>query len=128
MSYRVVVSREGSAWLADVPDLAGAHTYAGNLVSLDRAVREAIALVEDLPDGAEPGLSLDWDFTAVDDPTITTAVRLAQQRRDIEAERHVLVEQTRALAESFVGRGWSVRDIASLLGVSPGRVSQLVTG
>ena len=56
--YRVVVTREGDAWLADVPDVPGAHTWARNLLGLDGAVREVIALVEDLPDGAEPNLRL----------------------------------------------------------------------
>jgi len=73
MSYRTVVTREGHLWLADVPALAGAHTYAGNLLALDEAVREVIALVEDLPDGAESTLELDWDFTALDKPAVLPA-------------------------------------------------------
>ncbi len=59
-TYHVVVTREGESWLADVPDVAGAHTWAKNQLSLDRNVREAIALAEDLPDGAEDGLVLDY--------------------------------------------------------------------
>jgi predicted RNase H-like HicB family nuclease len=58
-TYPVVVTREGDAWLADVPDLPGAHTWAKNLPGLDRSVREVIALVEDLPEGAETRLSFD---------------------------------------------------------------------
>lgn len=38
--YRVVVTREDGAWLADVPGLDGAHTYAHTPPALDRAVRE----------------------------------------------------------------------------------------
>lgn len=59
-SYRVVVTRERDAWLADVPALAGAHTWAKNLPALDRNVREAIALAEDRPDGAEASLAIDY--------------------------------------------------------------------
>jgi len=125
MTYRVVVTREGGHWLADVPGLAGAHTYAGNLLALDDAVREVVALVQDLPDGAEPELDLDWDFSALDDPAIPEAVGLAQRRRALEVERRTLAAQTRELAGTFLDRGWSVRDVAGVLGVSPGRVSQL---
>jgi len=128
MTYRVVVTREGAHWLADVPGLAGAHTYAGNLLALDGAVREVIALVEDLPDGAEPALDLDWDFSALDDPAIPEAVGVAQRRRALDNERRALAAQTHELANAFLGRGWSVRDVAGVLGVSPGRVSQLASG
>jgi predicted RNase H-like HicB family nuclease len=41
-AYRVVVTREDSHWLADVPELQGAHTYARSLPTLDQAVREVI--------------------------------------------------------------------------------------
>jgi DNA-directed RNA polymerase specialized sigma subunit len=127
MTYHVVVTREEDSWLAEVPGLPGAHTYAGNLIALDTAIREAIALVEDLPEGGEAGLVVDWDFTALDDPAITEALAIAHRRRDVERERHELAEKTRQLAGSFVKRGWSLRDVAGVLGISTGRVSQLVT-
>ena len=126
MTYHVVVTREGDSWLAEVPGLPGAHTYAGNLVTLDTAIREVVALVEDLPDGAEANLALDWDFDALDDSAVTEAAAIARRRRDVERERHELAMKTRELAGSFVDRGWSVRDVAGVLGISTGRVSQLV--
>src|SRR5690348_2206131 len=49
-AYRVVVTREDGAWLADIPELAGAHTYARTLPALDRAVREVIVMAADRPD------------------------------------------------------------------------------
>jgi hypothetical protein len=60
--YQVSVAREDDAWLADVPDLRGVRTWARNLSSLDRSVREAVALAEDLPDGAEAGLRFDYRY------------------------------------------------------------------
>jgi len=36
-TYRVVITREDGQWLADVPSLEGAHTYAGSLPALDHA-------------------------------------------------------------------------------------------
>ncbi|MDQ2874318.1 MAG: hypothetical protein M3Y33_05715 [Actinomycetota bacterium] len=57
--YRVVVTREDGHWLADVPELDGAHTYARSFPALDRAVREVVVLAAGLPDEAMPGLALD---------------------------------------------------------------------
>lgn len=60
-TYRVVVAREDGRWLADVPALAGAHTYARSLPALDQAIREVVVLAADLPDEAMPGLVLDYE-------------------------------------------------------------------
>jgi len=60
--YRVAVTREDGHWLADVPDLQGAHTYARSLPGLDQAVREVIVLAADLPDEAMPKLVIDYDY------------------------------------------------------------------
>ncbi|HEU0131056.1 MAG TPA: hypothetical protein VFQ85_08710 [Mycobacteriales bacterium] len=62
MTYRVHVVREGAYWLADGPALPRVHTYAADLAALDANVREAVALVAGLPEGAEPGLALEWAF------------------------------------------------------------------
>jgi len=59
--YRVVVTREDDHWLADVPELQGAHTYARSLPALDQAVREVVVLAADLPDAAMPEIVLDYD-------------------------------------------------------------------
>jgi len=39
MSYTVHVTREGDIWLADVPSVPGAHTFARSLEGLARSVR-----------------------------------------------------------------------------------------
>jgi predicted RNase H-like HicB family nuclease len=49
----VVLTREDGHWLADVPELQGAHAYARNLPSLDQAVREVIVLAARLLDSRE---------------------------------------------------------------------------
>jgi hypothetical protein len=61
-TYRVTVAREGTAWLATAADVPGVHTWEHDLTALDRSIREAIAGIEDLPDGAEADMSLDYDF------------------------------------------------------------------
>ena len=127
MTYRVAVTREGKSWLADVPNLPGTHTWAGNLVALDAAVREAICLVEDLPEGTETDLGIEWDFSALDNPLADEAATLVMQRRIVEGDRARIASRSRGLARAMADNDWSVRDIAGALGVSPGRVSQLVS-
>jgi hypothetical protein len=54
VSYRVVVTRDDTRWLAEVPELSGAHACAGPLRTLDRDVREAVVMAAELP-GPELG-------------------------------------------------------------------------
>lgn len=124
-AYRVVVTREGDAWLADVPELPGAHTWAKNLPGLDRAVRELIALVEDLPDGIEPSLRLQYSYDIGDPELNAVTAHLRAERERIVREERQLAEQTAAVAAQLAERSMSVRDAAALLAVSPQRISQL---
>jgi hypothetical protein len=120
-----VVTRDGDAWLADVPDLPGTHTWARNLPGLDRSVREVIALVEDLPDGAEPDLSLAYTYDIGDPELNTVTAHLRTERERIQREERQLAEQTAAVAAQLTERSMSVRDAATLLAVSPQRISQV---
>ncbi len=127
-TYRVVVTREGANWLADVPDVEGVHTYARTLGGLEREVREAIAVVLDLPQGGEGALELTWELHTGDEDldTQTTALRL-ERRRLAQAEKD-LADRTAAMARRLRRENWSVRDVAALLGVSPQRISQVSRG
>ncbi len=124
-AYRVVVTREDGAWLADVPELSGAHTYARTLAALDKAVREVIVLATELPDEAMGGLSLTWEYRTGD----TTLDEQTAQLRNLRAKADELSARasasTAAMARQLVERGMSVRDAAVLVGVSPQRVSQM---
>lgn len=122
--YRVEVTREGSSWLARVPTMRAAQTHARNLRSLDHAVREVIALLEDLPPGAESGLELEWDFSELG-PLANHAYALHHERAQLQAAVEDLARRTRHTVDTMVKEGWSTRDIAVLVGTSPGRVSQL---
>jgi hypothetical protein len=121
--YQVQVTREGDQWLADVPELEGTQTYASNLTSLERYVREIIVLGADLPDEAIGELDLSWSYD-VGDPLIDQANRLRAERADLAAKEKVLEQETRELAVQLT-RNYSVRDTGPLLGISHQRVSQL---
>jgi Homeodomain-like domain-containing protein len=124
-AYRVVVTREDGQWLADVPELEGAHTYARSLPSLDRAVREAVVLAAGLPDEAMPGLVLDYDYHTGDPDLDATALEVRRLRRQADELAATAASRTGQAAAQLVARGLSVRDVAALLGISPQRVSQL---
>jgi predicted RNase H-like HicB family nuclease len=123
--YRVVVTREDSYWLADVPELQGSHTYARSLPGLDQAVREVIVLAVDLPDEAMPDLLLDYHYRTGDPELDTTALEVRRLRREADELAAAAAARTGQVAAQLVARGLSVRDVASLLGISPQRVSQL---
>src|SRR6266705_4949458 len=124
-AFRVVVTREDGQWLADMPDLPGAHTYARSLPGLDQAVREVVVLAADLPDEAMPGLALDYDYRTGDAGLDATALEVRQLRRQAGELAAAAAARTAQAAAELVAGGLSVRDVAALLGISPQRVSQL---
>lgn len=124
-AYEVVVTREDGHWLADVPGLQGAHTYARSLPALDQAVREVIVLAADLPDAAMPGLRLDFLYHTGDPELDSTALEVRRLRRQADELAAAAAARTGEVAVQLVARGLSVRDVAALLGISPQRVSQL---
>lgn len=121
-AYEVVATREDGMWLADVPAVPGAHTFARSLPSLLASIREVIVLMDDLPDDATPEFSLTFD---VDDPDVGAAAQLSALRRDIAVRQKDLQKATADTARRLTKAGWSVRDAAVMLHITPGRVSQL---
>jgi DNA recombination protein RmuC len=122
--FTVEVTHDGDVWVADVPALAGAHTQAGNLTRLDEAIREVIALVEDLPEGAEAALELDYEYEGLD-AVARAASLIGRHRAELDRVQSALADQTTTLVHELSELGWSVRDAAHLLNISPGRVSQI---
>jgi hypothetical protein len=121
----VVVTREDGQWLADVPELQGAHTFARSLPALDQATREVIVLAADLPDEVMPELLIDYDYHTGDQELDRTAAEVRQLRQQASELAASAAARTGQAAADLVARGLSVRDAAALLGISPQRVSQL---
>lgn len=126
-TYRVVVTREDGHWLADVPALDGAHTYARSLAGLDRSVREVIVLAADLPDDAMTGLRVDYEFRTGDPAVDSVAADVRTLRAQADQLAATASRRTAEAARQLVGHGLSVRDTAVALGISPQRVSQLTS-
>ncbi len=123
--YRVIVTREGGAWLADVPELEGAHSFARTLPALDRSVREVVVMAADRPDGDMPALHLAYDYRTGDPDIDVTATEIRTLREEADQLSATATARTGAAAAQLVDRGFSVRDVATILGISPQRVSQL---
>lgn len=123
-SYKVVVTREGDNWLADVPQVEGTHTFARTLAKLDVAVREAIALALDLPEEAEKELALDYEVHTGDAERDQEFARIREGRTKVLAVKQALDARTSQLARE-ASPGISSRDLGWLLGLSPQRVNQL---
>ncbi len=122
MTYTVEVTRDGDAWVADVRNLPGAHTFARNLPTLFSSVDEVIRLVTNLPDNT----SIDVSYTfATDDELVQTAADLGIRREQAQVMHDQLADEAQANIAQLTDHGYSVRDISGLLHMSPGRVSQI---
>lgn len=121
--YEVIVTREGGSWLADIPAVPGAHTFARSLAGLARSVREVIILMADLDDDATPELSFTYQ---VSDEVVQEAVAVGRERRQTRELEEALMAHTSSAVARLAREGYSVRDAATLLDLTPGRVSQLL--
>lgn len=122
-AYEVLVTREGHSWLADVPAVPGAHTYARSLAGLAKSVREVIVLMADLDDEDTPELTFTYK---VSDEVVQEAAAVGRERREARELEQTLMAHTSAAVARLARKGYSVRDAATLLSLTPGRVSQLL--
>jgi DNA-directed RNA polymerase specialized sigma24 family protein len=122
-TYEVIVTREDDAWLADVPSVPGAHTFARSLRGLAKSVREVIILMDDLDDDATPEVAFTYQ---VDDQAVQDAAAVGRERRSTRELEEKLLAHTSAAIAALAREGYSVRDAAALLDLTPGRVSQLL--
>lgn len=116
---KVVIRRDPgyrAAWLANIADIRGAHTFGRSLAEAKRNAIEMVALWHNVePDSVD----IDWDVRLGD-----LAKPLSQARSAIahaEADRARRDAAVRALTDA----GMSYRDVAELLGLSHQRVAQI---
>lgn len=117
--YTAVCRRSGDWWAISVPELRGVHTQARRLDRVEAMARDAIALMLDVaPDS----------FAVEVRPEVPREVARAQQAREkakVAGQR--ATEALNTAAQSLISHGYTVRDAGRLLGLSPQRVSQIVT-
>ena len=123
MSYRVVFSRdETRAWIADVPEVPGCHTYGRTLEQARRRIREALALYVD--DAAEVELDEEVSLprAARDALRQSQAARAAADRERARAQTSSRDAARLLVRQLHMG----LRDAGELLGLSHQRVQQLL--
>lgn len=122
MKFLVRVEREGQSWLAEVPTVAGAATFAGNLVALELAVREVLSLLLDIEDDSV--FEFEFEFSNVGEEMLA-AVELGKRREELEREQKEILTASARFIQELSKEGYSVRDLSGILHMSPGRVSQI---
>jgi predicted RNase H-like HicB family nuclease len=112
-------------WVADAPELVGAHTQGRTIPTARARIREVIALIEELDD--EDAFDLEEEFVLPDSAATAIASAL-EKRHTAELARMDAMAQTETGAKLLIKSKVSMRDAADILGISSGRVQQLVAG
>jgi len=87
-------------------------------------VREAIALAQDLPDAAH--FDMCWVFETGDPDINRQASELRDRRQEVAHASHQLAANTAELVKRLRELGFSVRDAATIAGISRARAGQLI--
>ena len=122
MKFVVRIAREGHSWLAEVPTVPGAATFAGNLIALELAVREVLSLLLDIED--ESVFEFEFEFSNVGEEMLA-AVELGKRREELDREQKEIMTASARFIQELSKEGYSVRDLSGILHMSPGRVSQI---
>jgi predicted RNase H-like HicB family nuclease len=129
-THRVVFSMDDNGWwFAKATEVPGAHSDGQTIARARANIKEAIAGILDLPEGAEADMSLAERFEL---PAGSDEARQAvwSARAEYEAAEAQLRSATEHALEIF-GKEFpdlGLRDLAELLGVSFQRVAQLRPG
>lgn len=129
MTFRVVFTKEGKDWSVVAPDVHPAHSWGPNLKSATEHIKEAIALVLELPEGAERRMTLDAEYcVGSDHPGEPSVFRRAREaRRKLKDAQQEADERLREAIEEGRKHSLSMRDIATMTDVSYQRVAQIAS-
>ena len=123
ITYTATAERSGKWWALSVPEIPGLHTQVRRLDVASATVREAIAVMLDVPeDSFDVGIlpAFDTNVSAVLDnlDLARDEARLAEKRLTAATRQTVRVLTTQ--------EGLTVRDAGVVMGVSFQRVSQVM--
>ena len=129
MTIRVVFTKEGKDWTVVAPDVHPAHSWGPTLKSATEHIKEAIALVLDLPDGAEKDITLDAEYRVKGMKRAQSSVfRKAREARHRLKDAQEEAEETlRQAVEEGRNHDLSIRDIATMTDVSHQRIAQIAS-
>jgi hypothetical protein len=124
-TYVVHAARHDDWWALsiDVPRRS-IWTQCRRLEQAEAVAREAVAMATSVPPNGfklDLRVELDKDVESIVESTLAASLKAAQAQA-------VASEQSRRTVRDLRERGFTVRDVARLLGLSPARVSQLLAG
>lgn len=121
MKVTAKVVRSGGWWAIEVPEVPGVYSQAKRLDQVPDVAADAVATMLDIePDEVEVSIKPRLREEVRRD--VDEAKRLSKAAR--EAEAAASAQMRRAVADA-IDEGLTVRDTATLLEISPQRVSQL---
>jgi predicted RNase H-like HicB family nuclease len=118
MQVTAVATRTGGWWAVEVPELPGLFTQARRLDQVAAVVADAARLLTDV--AVEVAVR-----PALPDDVQSAVERVRAETAEAERAQRRAAEEVRALVSNLKAKGFSVRDVGTVLGVSPQRVSQL---
>ena len=129
ITHRVVFTREGKDWTVVAPDVHPAHSWGPNLRSATEHIREAIALVLELPAGAERTIVLDaeYQFEGMDNSEADVFRIARNARQGLKEAQETADEALRLAIEEGRNHNISMRDIATMTDISYQRVAQIAS-
>jgi len=123
--YKVEITRDGRWWIVHIPEIDGV-TQARRLTEASTMAREYIALDRGIP---LREVQVEIANVRLENPARRNLLESARDITEMRAQASELEresgERARQFAQSLVTHGIPVRDIATLLEISPQRVSQL---
>ncbi len=122
-NYTIEVHRDGRWWMIAVPEL-GQITQARRISEIEDMARSLIAVSTDAP-MAEVAVQVTSITLCDGDDALGSAEEIQQLRRQAQALDATAADAARAYALKLTAAGVPVRDAATLLHVSPQRISQL---
>jgi predicted RNase H-like HicB family nuclease len=129
-AYKITIEPDDNGWwTVSADDVRGAHSHGQTLARARKNIREAIALMEELPEGAEAAMELEEKILLPEG--VRGPIEHVQQLR-AEAERiNLMLRGATNDALDMLDKclpDLGLRDQAELLGVSFQRVAQLRPG
>jgi predicted RNase H-like HicB family nuclease len=118
MQVTAIATRSSGWWAIEVPELPGLFTQTRRLDQVSYAVADAARLLTD--DAVDVVVK-----PALPDDLQRTLKQVRVEASEAEVAQRRAAEHIRALVARLRTQGWSVRDVGTILGVSPQRVSQL---
>lgn len=123
---KIEIERDGKWWMVKIPDIDGL-TQARRLSEATTMAREYIALTQNAP---FDDIKIEIASVRMREPEFRELLESAQEIKGLRAQATELdkkaTEQAHEYALWLSTYGVPVRDIATLLDISPQRVSQLV--